>query len=118
MHFPGHTDDYLILDTPLRGDFEVTCELKLQNWEEMYVRYGSHQFDLQHDRKHYKMQMTVSGGGRESLILPPLSAAKDNSYQFRLSVKDGWLRAIVDGRELAAQRIGPNPDPWLMLACS
>ena len=70
VHLPGHSEDYLIFDTPLRGEFEVSCELKLGGWEELSVRYGSHQFELQRDRKHYKLQTNVIGGARESLIVP------------------------------------------------
>jgi tetratricopeptide (TPR) repeat protein len=117
VHLPGHGDDYLILNTPLRGDFEVSAELKLQGWQEVHVRYGSRQFDLKHDRKHYHLHTSVRSDGRETLILPPLPAAKTNVYQFRLAVKDGWLRCFVDGRELVAEKIGLNPEPWLMLHC-
>ncbi len=114
-HHPGHAEDYLILRTPLRGDFEVTCGLKVAQWRDAYVRYGAHEFVLNFDRRKYRFHTSVRNGGRDVLIVPPLPPAADATYQFKLAVKDGWLRASVDGRELAAERIGPAPEPWLML---
>ena len=118
VHFPGHNEDYLILRTPLRGDFEVTCGLGFENWHDAHVRYGSYQVDLGHERKKYKLHGTVRNDGRPTTIEPPLPPANDKSYQFRLAVKDGWLRQFVDGRAIATERIGTNPDPWLMLHAS
>jgi len=115
VHLPGCDQDCLILNTPLRGNFEVTCDLTTQRWHDMHVRYGSRQFDLQPDRKHYKLNVGMLGSPRESTIIPPLPAAKGDAYLFRIALKDGWFRAYVDGRELAAERIGDNPEPWLML---
>lgn len=115
MHYPGHSDDYLVLRTPLRGDFEVTCGLKLQGWQEAHVRYGSHQFDLNYDGKKHQLHNTVRNDGRLATIDPPIALAKDNCYQLKIAVKDGWFRAFVDGREIVADKIGPSPDPWLML---
>jgi hypothetical protein len=116
-HHPGHAEDYLILRTPLRGDFEVACELKVAAWRDAYVRYGAHEFVLNFDRKKYRLHDNVRGSGRDVTISPPLPLASGGSYQFKLAVRDGWLRASVDGRELAAERIGASPDPWLMLHC-
>jgi tetratricopeptide (TPR) repeat protein len=116
MHFPGHNEDYLMLRTPLRGDFEVTCGLRLQGWQEAHVRYGGLQFDLGHDWKKYRLHTTIRHNGPETTITPPLPG-KGTTYQFRLAVKDGWVRAYVDGREIASEKIGTEPDPWLMLHC-
>jgi tetratricopeptide (TPR) repeat protein len=118
VHFPGHDNDYLILRTPLRGDFEVTCGLSLQRWQDAQIRYGSFEFELSHDSKKYRLYSTVRHEGWPTTISPPLPPAKGDTYQFRLSVKDGWFRALVDGREIAAEKIGPNPDPWLMIHVS
>ena len=117
VHFPGHGDDFLIFDSPLRGDFDVACELTLDGWEEMYVRYGARELALLYDRKNYRMHKSLQGVPENTLITPPLAPAKGKPYQFRLAVKDGWFRALVDGREIVAEKIGPEPDPWLMLHC-
>ncbi len=115
IHFPGHDHDYLILRTPLRGDFEVTCGLKLQDWQEAQVRYGPYEFELAKNGKKYKLHTTIRYEGRLSSINPPLSPSKGDIHECRLSVKEGWLRVFVDGQEVATEKIGLNPDPWLMI---
>jgi tetratricopeptide (TPR) repeat protein len=117
VHFPGHSDDFLMFRTPLRGDFEVTCGLRLQDWREAQVRYGSYQLDLGHEWKKYRLHTTLRHNGPETTITPPLPG-KGTTYQLRLAVKGGWLRVYVDGREVAAERIGTEPEPWLMLHCN
>jgi tetratricopeptide (TPR) repeat protein len=116
-HFPGHSEDFLLFRTPLRGDFEVTCDLRVQGWAEAHVRYGTHQFDLNHDRKKYKVHSAIRPNGRDVTINPPLAASKTTVYQFKMVVKNGTFYAFVDGRELASEKIGENPEPWLMLHC-
>jgi hypothetical protein len=61
---------------------------------------------------------TIRASGREVTISPPLPETKETTYKFRLAVKDGWFRAFVDGREIASEKIGSNPEPWLMLHSS
>lgn len=117
VHHPGFDQDYLVLHTPLRGDFEVTCDLFLEDWQEAHVRYGSRQFELERDRKKYRLLSAVHQAGRPVTIIPPLPETKGNTYKFRMVVKDGWYRAYVDGRELTSSRVGVNPEPWLMLHC-
>lgn len=114
-HYPGHNEDYLVFRSPLKGDFEVTCDLRVQGWSEAHVRYGAFQFDLNHDRKSYRMHTSVRHNARPTTITPPLPAGKTQVYKFRMQVKDGWLRVFVDDRELHAEKVGANPDPWLIL---
>jgi hypothetical protein len=115
-HFPGHGEDCLVFRTPLQGDFEVTCGLRLGENREAHVRYGAYQFDLDRDWKKYKLHTTARLNGRETTVNPPLPG-KGDTYQLRVAVKDGWLRVSVDGREVAAERVGAAPEPWLMLHC-
>jgi Protein of unknown function (DUF1583)/Protein of unknown function (DUF1581) len=96
----------------------LTCGLQIERWQDAHVRYGSYQVDLEPDRKKYKLHGTVRHDGRPVTIEPPLPPAKDKACQFRLAVKDGWLRAFVDEREIVAEKIGADPDPWLMLHAS
>ena len=116
VHRPGHRDDYLMLKTPLRGDFEVTCELRVSGWAEAQIRYGGYSFVLNHDRKWYKMHTTVRNEGRQVTILPVLDAIKDNRYAFKMVVKDGTMACFVNGRKLHEERIGAAVDPWLCIS--
>ncbi|HSQ55917.1 MAG TPA: DUF1583 domain-containing protein, partial [Gemmata sp.] len=114
-HFPGHDNDYLFLRTPLRGNFEVTCDLRVTGWAEGHIRYGAHMFELNHDWKQFRMHTNIRHNGRLETIRPPIKPTKENVYKFRMEVKDGWLRAFVEDREIASEKIGETPEPWLCL---
>jgi tetratricopeptide (TPR) repeat protein len=116
-HYPGRGEDFLMLRTPLRGDFEVTAELRAKAGRQAHVRYGGYQFELRPDRKTVWVSSTIRSGHRTITITPPLPETKAETYQFKLAVKDGWVRSYVDGRELSAERLGPAPEPWLMVHC-
>jgi hypothetical protein len=117
IHRPGRGNDDLIFRSPIRGDFEVTCELRLGGWREARIAYGGFQFELDADRKKYRTKMMLSDPGRHLTITPALPAASGDTYQFKLVVKDGWCRAFADGRELVAERTGDMGDPWLTIRC-
>src|SRR5262245_13730907 len=68
------------------------------------------------DRKRFRLHNAIRFSGRELTINPPLpAAAKANVYQLKATVKGGLFTVFVDGQEVAAERIGPTPDPWLMI---
>jgi len=112
-HFPGHGNDYLALRTPLQGDFEVTCRLRLGN-EMAHVRYGPYMLELI-DPKLYTMHSSLAETSSNPLHLTPPMKTETDSYEFRLAVKDGTMRIVIDGRELFTENVGGTPDPWLML---
>src|SRR5262249_23946282 len=84
VHIPGHSEDYLVFHTPLVGNFEVACALKLPATQAIHVRYGAYEFELSADRMHYKLHNALRRTDSETLILPPLPATTTDAYQFRL----------------------------------
>lgn len=116
VHQPGHREDYLILKTPIRGDFELTCELRIAGYAEADICYGGYRFRLNYDQKWYKFHPSVRDDGRQVTILPPLKKIENNKYPFKMTVKDGVMAVFVDGRKVHEERIGTNVDPWLALA--
>ncbi|QEL19722.1 DUF1583 domain-containing protein [Limnoglobus roseus] len=115
VHYPGHNFDFLFLKTPVRGNFELTCNLKLQGWSELYARYGGYQFEFGKDRKSYKLQSTVNHDARSHTIQPPFGPFEKEIYPFKMVVKDGVMTSFVGDRKLNEERIGVNGDPWIGL---
>lgn len=118
FHFPGFGDDYLILNSPLTGDFEVTCELLLQGWQECHIRYGGYEVRLDTDRKSFKLSTHVSEEGRKTIISPPLKDQESKKYAFKMTVKDGVVKFFIDDQEVFSERVGAGSDPWLMIRCN
>jgi hypothetical protein len=103
----------LFLATPLKGDFELTCELTSFNWREAKISYGGVAVGILYDLKRYEVLhygRVVSEGAIEPK-LPEVAAW----YPFRLVVKGGTLTAFAMGRKIHEQAVRAESDPWLAL---
>ncbi|HEY7326851.1 MAG TPA: DUF1583 domain-containing protein [Gemmataceae bacterium] len=113
QHYPGRSQDYLYLHTPLRGDFEVSCELTSFGWREARLGYGGLRFDLLPTLKRYNL-FRFSHLIRAMDIDPPLSDPGP-WYKFRLSVHGETYTVHINDRKMCDEPLPFNPDPWLML---
>jgi hypothetical protein len=115
-HYPGHENDLMFFNVPMRGDFEVTCDLTASRWREMRPAYGALRFDLLQTRKEYVIYTLGGGGTHNQKIDPPLPELGD-ADRFRLVVKDGTYSTFVNDRKLAEEYVGSSTDPWLLFQC-
>ncbi|RPI76239.1 MAG: DUF1583 domain-containing protein, partial [Planctomycetaceae bacterium] len=51
----GHRDDYLYFASPLRGNFEVTCNLTSFGWREIQLGYAGVWFGIVYDLKRFEL---------------------------------------------------------------
>jgi hypothetical protein len=110
-HFAGHDHDYLYFNRPLRGNFEVNCQLTTFGWREAGLTYAGTAIELRYTRDKYELShygRNPTGG----TIAPPLPELGD-WYDFRLVVQDGSYIAYMHGQKVHEQRIPAKPDPWL-----
>jgi len=113
VHYPGHLFDYLYLNAPLRGNFEVRCDLTTFDWRESRLAYAGTWVGIQFDLKRYE----IGHYGRfdaEGAIEPPLPNL-GAFYPYRLVVKDGTYTAYVADRKIHERRLPAEPDPWMAL---
>ncbi|MBX6313365.1 MAG: DUF1583 domain-containing protein, partial [Isosphaeraceae bacterium] len=112
-HAPGHHHDFLYFNTPLRGDFQIDCELTSFGWREGRLSYGGLMVFVLYDRKRYELSHygRALGGG---IIDPPLPEVKDY-YPYRLVVRGGKYEAYVGDRKIFERRLSDEPDPWLAI---
>jgi hypothetical protein len=114
-HDPGHWVDMLDFAVPLRGDFQLDCELTAPAGREIRVAYAGLVLGLQADRK----RLERGAIGRPSIdvtINPPLEVAND-WYALRLIVKSGRITFQMNGRKLHESLVPAECDPWLALVC-
>ncbi len=114
-HFPGHQEDFIYFNVPLRGDFEITCEPTAFAWREVRPVYGALRFDVARSRKEYEI-ITIGGESHKHKIDPPLPDP-GNVYRLRLVVKDGTYTTFMNDRKLAEEYAGSTCDPWLFFEC-
>ena len=112
-HYPGHADDRLVFALPLRGDFEVACELSLDDRRSMQIVYGGLLLEIAPDGKSYQVGQD-EGPARSFSLEPPLETRGD-WHAYRLTVQGGRAEIAVDGRPVHAARLPAEADPWLCL---
>jgi hypothetical protein len=114
-HHPGHALDMLYLDVPLRGDFQLDCELTGFGWRELRISYGGlmvgPKYDLKHViRAHYGRNLP------DVAVTPPLEKLGE-WYRYRLVVKGGSMTSFVNDRQVFQATLPAGNDPWLALYC-
>jgi hypothetical protein len=113
LHYPGHANDYLYFKVPLRGDFEIECELSSFGWREAQISYGGRWVAISQELK--KFDLSHFGRSLRNLMLdPPLKDIGD-WYSYRLVARDGGFTVFVNGRQIYEEALPANPDPWLAI---
>jgi hypothetical protein len=110
-HFPGHGNDFMYLSIPLRGDFQLDCELTSFNWREIRVSYAGIAAALKYDLKHVE-RFHYGRSLPEVTLVPPFTKIGD-WYPFRLVVKSGRMTTFADGRKIHETSLPAECDPWL-----
>jgi len=113
MHTSGHFSDHIYFNSPLRGNFEVECELTSFEDREVQLSYAGLTVALQSDLKNYQLWHHGRTFGQGS-IRPPIKSVGP-WYAYKLTVKDGTCSAFVDGRKIHESKLGEDADPWLAM---
>ena len=112
-HDAGHANDFLYLNTPLRGDFQVDCELTARQGRELRLSNCGTSVGPKHDMK----EVEVMNLGRELAavaIHPPLAPPGD-WYRYRLVVRGDRATSFVNDRKVHEWPLSADRDPWLAL---
>jgi hypothetical protein len=115
MHHPGHDIDMMYLSAPLRGDFQLDCEISTvpgRNIRVMYGGVGVNATALGTKLERFQLGKPAS----EIALTPPLGKLGDWS-PFRLVVKDHRMTASLAGRQVSSTALPAECDPWLALLC-
>jgi tetratricopeptide (TPR) repeat protein len=112
-HYPGHADDAFYFRVPLRGNFEVRCELTCSGRRQASLAYAGVALELLPDGK----SIRLARRGRPAEMLPlasPLEKLPAEGWcACRLAVADGTLRLVINDRTVYEERLPAEPDPWL-----
>ncbi len=103
------------MNVPLRGDFQLDCELTFGPGREIQVVYGglavAPQADLKHlDRSQFGRPLS------EIAINPPLDKPSE-WFPYRLVVSGGRMSSFINGRKVSETQVPADVDPWLALVC-
>ena len=115
-HYPGHDQDLMYLTVPLRGEFQLDCELTSAPGREIRVMYGGLAVGPKSDLKH--LERSQFGRPLAELTLNPPLEKPGDWYPFRLVVKGGRATILINGRKVHEAPVPADGDPWLALVCS
>lgn len=107
----GHSEDYLYYRVPLRGNFEVECDVAAFGWRDTQLSVAGTWVTPDYDMHSYSV-----GNFRQQLrtdpLDPPMSKV-DQWIRYRAVIRDGRYTTWCNGRQLHQQPVDPNHDPWI-----
>ncbi len=113
-HRPGHNDDFLYLNTPLRGDFEFECVVSTGPARDLALLYGGTSVAPRGDDRK-KVEVAAIGSNPRALTLDtPLDDGKTERL-LKLRVRDDLATVTLDGKKALEFSVAPDGDPWLAL---
>jgi lipopolysaccharide biosynthesis regulator YciM len=110
-HFPGHDRDLMYMAVPVRGDFQIDCELSSPPGQVIRLAYGGLAVGPMVDLK--ALDQSLFARPRPALPLNPPLEKPGAWYTFRLTVKGGRLAASINGRKVHDAPVAPDGDPWV-----
>jgi hypothetical protein len=107
----GHREDYLYYRVPLRGDFEIECEVTSFDFRDTQLLCAGNWVAPSYELKSYTV-----GDLRQRLrvgeLSPPMSLV-DRWMRHRTVVRDGACTTWLNGRRIHEQPLEAAHDPWL-----
>ena len=108
----GHDLDAAYFQSPLRGNYEVSCRLSHFDWREAMLMGAG----IANALKHTHNQVRVSHAGKAIVELPleePISPRVFQWHDYKIIVKDGRYTSFVNGQKLYEEELTAEHDPWL-----
>lgn len=107
----SHDDDFLYYRLPLRGDFEVECDVSGFNWRDTHLMVAGTYVAPIYDHVTYGLG-TFRGEGPAGTIDPRLSEC-DEWIRYRAVVRNNECSTYFNGRLIHVEPLSPEHDPWL-----
>jgi hypothetical protein len=112
-HYPGHDRDFLYMAVPIRGEFQINCELTALPRATIRIGYGGLAVGPKQDLKALERSQFGRPSG-EIALNPPLEKLGE-WYAFQLTTKGGRLTASVNGRKVHDAPAPADGDPWVTI---
>jgi hypothetical protein len=112
-----HDRDYLYFQSPLRGNFQVECDVASKfGTRESHLAYASTFTSPWNSRSHFGSGSLRerSFGGAATLFEPHLTHPGE-WMRYRLKVEDGRMAIYFSGRLVREQMLLDDRDPWLAI---
>ncbi|CAK9115493.1 Tol-Pal system protein TolB [Durusdinium trenchii] len=109
-HVSGHQDEYLFYRSPLRGNYEVTCEIGGFSTTQVLLGGRFHGPGGSHN-------VFETGSFRKGIIsrdkIPEAFSKMDKWVTYRVAVRNNRYAVSIHGRPVHEQPLPEHADPWL-----
>ncbi len=108
----SHDQDFLFYRSPLRGNFEIECDLI----DSAQVMIGGSYIGVRPDRKTLDI-----GSFRAMAAGEPIEPQFSHfwpSARYRAVIRDGSRSISINGRPVKSEKLPENSDPWLAIRCA
>ncbi|KAA5543866.1 DUF1583 domain-containing protein [Roseiconus nitratireducens] len=109
FHVSGHNDDYLVFQSPLRGEFAFEGEIGSRTTTQ-FLAAG--QYFGPRQTQEIEVGTFRDGSSVQSISQTPLTR-QDETFHFRASFEGGRRTISINGQEVHSQSLAKNHDPWV-----
>ncbi|QDU38076.1 hypothetical protein Mal4_23960 [Maioricimonas rarisocia] len=109
----GHDDDFLYWGIPLRGNYQVECDVTDFGWRECHLLVAGTWVAPVHTLSHYDSGTPRAEFPRREFS-PPLTRPR-YWIHYRTVVEDGTATTYFNGRAIHTRTVHPDAPPWLAI---
>ncbi|MCA9059531.1 MAG: DUF1581 domain-containing protein, partial [Planctomycetaceae bacterium] len=109
----SHNEDYLYFNTPLRGDYEVECDVSGFNGRDGHLMVAGRWVSALSNHTDFDIG-TFAGRTTRFPLDPPLTITREWNH-YRTVVRNGTVTTWFNGRLLHQEQITSDSDPWLAI---
>lgn len=109
----SHTEDYLFYHVPLRGNFEVECDVTSFGWRDMHLMVAGTYVAPIYD--HVSYGLGTFGVARPPGVIKPRLSECDEWIRYRAVVRDGACSTYFNGRLVHTEPLAEEHDPWVAI---
>lgn len=107
-----HCDDYLFFQSPLRGNYEVECDITLFDYRDSTIYVAGKWVDLGFGLTTYKLGNVRGAGTRR---LSRKMAEPRGWFRYRAVARDNILSVYLNGYQIHQEALPEEHDPWLAI---
>ena len=109
----SHGDDYLFFAIPMRGNYQVECDVTAFNWSETRLLVGGKWVSPNYNYINY--QIGNMRNQQQRLPIEPRLTKGDEKLHYRTEVRDGRVTTFTNGRVIHSEQLPENHDPWIAI---
>jgi hypothetical protein len=109
----SHDEDYLYFAIPLRGNFDVECDVTGFGWRDSHLLVAGRWVAPVYDHQSYDVGDVRTLFGR--VKFEPRLTKTDKSIHYRTTVREGVATTWFNGRKIHEEPLPVEHDPWLAI---